>query len=116
MELYIDGFGQYLKDREENSVALSGFDGAAPLKEAAAVIKGQIDRGMPVPYLLLKHKDPLLKDFVWHWFLLVGYEDFEDTFMVKTVTYGEYQWMDFKNLWNTGYPEKGGLIIVEARP
>ncbi len=45
MELYIDGFGQYLKDREENSVALSGFDGAAPLKEAAAVIKGQIDRG-----------------------------------------------------------------------
>ena len=87
---YIDGFGQYLKDREENSVALSGFDGAAPLKEAAAVIKGQIDRGMPVPYLLLKHKDPLLKDFVWHWFLLVGYEDFEDTFMVKTVTYGEY--------------------------
>lgn len=116
LELYIDGFGQYLKDREENSVALSGFDGAAPLKEAAAVIKGQIDRGMPVPYLLLKHKDPFLKDFVWHWFLLVGYEDFEDTFMVKTVTYGEYQWMDFKNLWNTGYPEKGGLIIVEARP
>ena len=53
LELYIDGFGQYLKDREENSVALSGFDGAAPLKEAAAVIKGQIDRGMPVPYLLL---------------------------------------------------------------
>ena len=116
LELYIDGFGQYLKEREENSVALSGFDGAAPQEEAAAVIKEQLDSGMPIPYLLLKHKDPLLKDFVWHWFLLVGYEDFEDTFMVKTATYGEYQWMDFKNLWNTGYPEKGGFIIVKTRP
>ena len=63
---------------------------------------------MPVPYLLLKHKDPLLKDFVWHWFLLVGYEDFEDTFMVKTVTYGEYQWMDLKIC--------GTLGIRERRP
>ena len=115
-ELYIDGYGQYLKDRGESGVTLAGFAGTAPIGEAEAAIKERLDLGMPVPYLLLKHKDPLLKDFVWHWFLLVGYEAAEDVFMVKTATYGEYQWMDFKNLWNTGYMEKGGFIIVKTRP
>lgn len=112
LELYIDGFGQYLKDREEDDIDLKEFDGTASLADAKTAIKYQLDGGMPIPYLLLKHKDPMLKDFVWHWFLLVGYEEFEDTFMVKTATYGEYQWMDFENLWNTGYTEKGGFILV----
>lgn len=115
LELYIDGFGQYLNDVCEDGITLNGFDGTAPVEEAAAVIKEQLDQGMPIPYLLLRHKDPLLKDFVWHWFLLVGYEEFEDTLMVKTATYGEYQWMDFQNLWNTGHIEKGGFIVVKAR-
>lgn len=112
LELYIDGFGQYLKDRQEYDINLVGFDGNASIEGARETIKRQLDSEMPIPYLLLKHRDPQLKDFVWHWFLLVGYEAFEDTFMVKTATYGEYTWMDFENLWNTGYMEKGGFIKV----
>ena len=115
LELYIDGFEQYLADRREENITLAGFDGTASLEEAKAAIRTQLDSEMPIPYLLLKHKDPQLKDFVWHWFLLVGYEEFEDVFMVKTATYGEYLWMDFENLWDTGYAEKGGFIKVLSR-
>ena len=79
------------------------------------VVKAQIEDGMPVPCLLLKHRDPALKDFVWHWFLLTGYEEFEEVFMVKTVTYGEYLWLDLDRLSNTGFSEKGGLILLNNR-
>lgn len=113
LELYIDGFSSYLADQGETGIALTGFPAQRPKEEAAEVIKAQIDAGLPVPYLLLKHKDPMLKDFVWHWFLLVGYEEFEDVLLVKTATYGEYQWMDFENLWDTGYIEKGGFIVMK---
>ena len=35
--------------------------------------------------------------------------------MVKAVSYGEWVWLDFKALWDTGYDEKGGLIIFRIR-
>ena len=35
--------------------------------------------------------------------------------MVKTVTYGEYLWLDLDRLWNTGFSEKGGLILLNNR-
>jgi len=57
---------------------------------------------------------PLLRtmdDFVWHWYILNGYEEFEDTFMVKAVTYGTWRWLDLKMLWTTGHQRKGGLIL-----
>ena len=52
-----------------------------------------------------------MDDFVWHWYILNGYEEFEDTFMVKTVTYGTWRWLDLKMLWTTGHQRKGGLIL-----
>ena len=33
--------------------------------------------------------------------------------MVKAVTYGGYEWLDFAKLWNTGYKRKGGLILFK---
>ena len=30
---------------------------------------------------------------------------------VKAVTYGEWAWVDFDRLWDTGYEQKGGLIL-----
>ena len=66
---------------------------------------------MPVPMLVLMHKNPKFKDFVWHWFLLTGYEEDGEKFMVKVVSYGSYRWFDFKELWNTGHKRKGGLIL-----
>lgn len=32
-------------------------------------------------------------------------------FMVKLVSYGEFVWVDFDRLWNTGCKKRGGLII-----
>ena len=58
--------------------------------------------------------DSALKDYVWHWFLLTGYEEYEDVMMVKAVTYGSYQWLDFDNLWDTGYTNKGGMILYSG--
>ena len=59
----------------------------------------------------LKHKNPLFKDYVWHWFLLTGYDTAGDSCMVKAVTYGEWQWLDMDELWDTGFEKKGGLIL-----
>ena len=32
--------------------------------------------------------------------------------MVKAVTYGSFEWLDFAKLWNTGYDRKGGLVLL----
>ena len=83
--------------------------------EAWEAVVRQIDAGFPVPILVLRHKDPELKDFVWHWFLLIGYSDEESEETprrhVKAVTYGEWAWVDFDRLWDTGYEQKGGLVL-----
>ena len=86
------------------------FDGSHTHEEAAALIKGQIDAGFPIPYLMLRHTNPEYKDFVWHWFLCYGYEEKEDDFLITVATYGEATTFSLKDLWNTGYDEKGGLI------
>ena len=93
-----------------------------------------------------------MEDYVWHWFLLTGYDcadsdgrDGESTdasearnrqtkttesrsrgeystetvfsaMKVKAVTYGEYRWIDFERLWDTGFAKRGGLILFDAPP
>ncbi len=78
---------------------------------AALTIKKQIDSGYPVPTLILNHRDKSLKDYVWHWFLINGYEEAGDTLMVKAVTYSSSQWLDLRKLWETGHSKRGGLIL-----
>ncbi|HHV11365.1 MAG TPA: hypothetical protein GXX75_13935 [Clostridiales bacterium] len=112
LDIYIEGVKQYLMDSGEASLQLSGFSGDRPLEEAAAQIRKQIGNKMPIPYLLLKHKSPNIKFFVWHWFLLVGYEEYDDGFFVKAATYGSYHWLSLRELWDTGYSEKGGMILL----
>ena len=48
------------------------------------------------------------------WFLINGYEERDDTLMVKAVTYSSYQWLDLRRLWDTGYANKGGLILYKG--
>lgn len=64
-----------------------------------------------MPTLILNHKNRALKDYVWHWFLINGYEEKDGTLMVKAVTYSNYQWLDLRKLWDTGYANKGGFIL-----
>lgn len=112
LSIYIDGFGKYLSDHGADNVHLTGFDGHESYSAARAFVTDRINSGYPVPYLNLRHRDPDFADFVWHWFLLTGYAVFDDVLMVKAVSYGEYVWLDFARLWNTGYTRKGGMISV----
>lgn len=159
LDLYIHGFSAYLRGRAESQregvrsdkqnaedqaaegkplrmLRMDEFSGRRPVDEAWDAVVRQIDRGFPVPMLVLRHQNPEMKDFVWHWFLLIGYSD--ETEMpectgvpvspdvsnsvescqtnrpkrqAKAVTYGESVWVDFDGLWDTGYEEKGGLVI-----
>ena len=79
------------------------------------IVINQIDKEIPIPFLLLKHKNSKLKELVWHWFLIVGYEKSDDELFIKIATYGKYNWISFNELWDTGYEEKGGMIIVDIQ-
>lgn len=114
LEIYMDGFGQYLRDRGNHSIVMEGFSGSEKTAMAKQKVREQIEAGMVIPFLLLQHKDISLEYYVWHWFLLTGYEEFEDVMMVKAVTYGSWKWIDFDNLWNTGYMNKGGMVLYHA--
>lgn len=113
LELYIDGFGRYLKDIGELRLSMRALSGTRPVGEAKESVRSQIDRGLPVPCLLLHHRDRSFSDYDWHWFLLTGYSEDSDTMMVKAVTYGSWRWMDLEQLWRTGYRQKGGLILYD---
>lgn len=113
LPIYLEGFGRYLADRGNSSVTLSGIQGTANYRTAETALISQLDRGIPVPFLLLKHAQPRFKDYEWHWFLLNGYIKSDTDLMVKAVTYSEYEWLDFYELWHTGLDNKGGMIIAE---
>lgn len=135
LEWYMEGLRKYMEDvkagkgicfRTESGgqkhvlrdapmsipLKMKGFDGFRSYEESACMIKSQIDAGLPVPYLMLKHKnEEAYKDFIWHWFLVVGYEETEEGMKIVVATYGEKTVLPLKELWDTGYEEKGGIII-----
>lgn len=114
LETYIDGFSRFLRSRGETHLEMTPLPGTEPFEAAQAAITRQIDRGCPVPMLLLKHRDKQYADYVWHWFLLNGYDDAEP-FLVKAVTYGSFQWLNFSELWNTGFSHRGGLVLYNLK-
>lgn len=74
------------------------------------LLKNQLDQDIPVPYLLLRHQNEAYKDYIWHWFLLTGYEEKDGKMYIKTATYWESDTFELEDFWNTGCEEKGGLI------
>ena len=108
--MFTEGFGNYLKDIGENGLKMKELPGTEELRTAELFIRQQIDNGYPVPYLMLRHRKAYYKDFVWHWFLCYGYEERKDGLWITVATYGESYTFQFKDLWDTGYEEKGGLI------
>ena len=111
VEIYIDGYSKYLEDSGVSCMGMEKFNGSEPYEVAAETVKRQIDQGYPIPMLNLNHKEKEFKDFVWHWFLINGYEEADDTLLVKVVTYSTFLWLDFRKLWESGYKNKGGLVI-----
>lgn len=112
LDIYLDGIRSYWKDMDCEAFTAEGFPGTECLDKAKQAIKRQIDLGFPIPFLTLHHKNPGLKDYVWHWFILAGYEEYEEEFFVKAVTYGELEWLNLKELWDTGFERKGGMILL----
>ena len=116
LEWFIDGFQNYIKDvnKRQNSkiqINMRAFKGTHPAEKAKEFVKSQIDMGIVVPCLLLKHKDTTqFQNYIWHWFLLVGYEEVAGDLLVKTATYGHSSIFSLNQMWDTGYEEKGGFI------
>ena len=111
LEIFIDGFKRYLSDTGIH-IEMKGLSGNRSFEEAKCAIRDQISKGLPVPYLLLKHKNKaIFKDFIWHWFLIVGFEDKGEDLLIRTATYGEEKIFSLKEMWETGFEEKGGIIL-----
>ncbi len=110
-ELYIDGYAKYLSDCGETRLTMTPLAGTEPYEAARDAVVRQIDGGYPIPTLVLNHRMKKLRDYVWHWFLINGYDDAENTFLVKTVTYSRFEWLDLGELWDTGHERRGGLIL-----
>ena len=113
VDIFIEGYAAYLKDRGIRNIEMEELSGSEPYEKAAAAMIRQIDNGYPVPLLILNHRDRSLKDYVWHWFLINGYDrpDGTEGIRVKAVTYSGYQWLDLRKLWDTGYMNRGGAVL-----
>lgn len=112
LDIYLDGIRSYWKDVDCKGLMAEGFPGTETFDKARTAVKRQIDSGFPIPFLTLHHKNPRLKDYVWHWFILAGYEEYEEEFFVKAVTYGEVEWLNLRELWDTGFERKGGMVLL----
>ncbi len=111
LKLYKEGIERFFAEHGNSDRSVTEFSGNETWKNAKMAVKEQIEKGFPIPCLVLQHKNPLLRDLVWHWFLLTGYEELEESFFVKVVTYGNYRWITLKELWDTGHQNRGGLIL-----
>lgn len=113
LSIFTRGFQSYLKDRGyEPEYELC--PGETSYEEAADFVKRMIRKNLPIACLILSHKNRDLKDLNWHWFSLTGYEEGEEGFYVYYHTYGEKVLVDFRDLWNTGSPIKGGMIALDG--
>ena len=111
LEIYIDGYAQYLHERGETRLSMTPLNGTEPYELARETIIRQIDQGYPVPTLILNHRNKAFHDYVWHWFLINGYDITGDTFLVKAVTYSKYEWLNLREFWDTGYERRGGFVL-----
>lgn len=112
LQIYVDGFKKFLTKYGVNDLNFEQWDGSEDIKATEEKIKSQIDSGWLIPCLTLEHKNPDMKTYVWHWFLLTGYDDAEN-FQIKITTYGGFNWVDFAEFWNTGSEIKGGMVLIK---
>ena len=114
-EIYVKGLREYLADAGSKEIGFREISGTENVETAVREVRTQIDRGLPIPYLMLMHRDKKLDDYMWHWFLLEGYDEKEEGFFVKVVTYGKGIWMDLRHLWRTSRRRKGGFVLLEMQ-
>ena len=122
LEAWMDGFQKYLDDRTAET-------GESPILCLRALHKGlrwplagdrimeQLDKGIPLPIMILHHDDKQFHEYEWHWFILNGYRKNDEGFIdVKAVTYGEAEWLPLDKLWDTGRDlEDGGVVLIDLK-
>lgn len=113
IDTFIRELGIYLEDEAAEYIKLRALDGHESFNTAREALKNQIDSGMPAAYLMLKHEDKKFDFFEWHWFVVNGYEIKEDGFYIKVATYGSAHWLKLDELWDTGFDEKGGIVLFD---
>ena len=115
LDIYMDGYAQYLRDCGEPHLSMTPLNGTEPYETAREAVIRQIDQGYPIPTLILNHRNKVFRDYVWHWFLINGYEAADDEFLVKTVTYSKAEWLHLCELWDTGYERRGGFVLFHIK-
>ena len=137
LDIFIDGYLSYLHDNGEYGIKMKEFSGEENFENARDTIISQIDKGYPIPMLMLNHKDKRFKDYDWHWFIVNGYTfdvkapapgpwpgagcagsnsqspDGSERFYIKTATYSEWDWFNLQEFWDTGFDRKGGLVLFD---
>lgn len=108
-----DGFTAYLQSKRENGVSLTALHAGTAQARAQTALCAQIDKGIPAPFLMLNNRQKALRDYVWHWFLITGYQWEETQLKVQAATYGSARWLPFSALWNTGYEKAGGMLLPQ---
>lgn len=117
---YIEGMEKYIEDHQKQTdgkrLTLEGFSGNHAYEEAVQTVKSQLGQEIPIPYLMLQHKDKeRFRDFIWHWFLITGYEETPEGLYLLAATYGRKHKLPFWRLWDTGSEEKGGMILYSLK-
>lgn len=92
---------------------MKGASGHGSLKEAEAAVKSQIDAGFPVPFLLAEAQKRLHERICMALVYAGGIcPDRRSIFCKDRHLWGSH-WLSLTELWNTGYEERGGMILYE---
>ena len=105
--LFQEGFEKYAQN-VDTKIEFAELQGNESFDSAQQFIRKTIDDGISVQFLLLKHQNEAFSEIEWHWFTLTGYMDENIIYS----TWGERCLASLSELWNTGYPEKGGMIAI----
>lgn len=111
LEAYIEGFRDYVLSRGEN-ITLTPLYANCDFPTFKEAVITSVDKEIPVPMLVLRHKKPSLSDFVWHWFYIAGYIESERTTKVEVISYGKRHFFDLAEIYDSGYERKGGVVII----
>lgn len=106
-EIYVNGVRSYLDSVGCKNLSLSGCDNVSDTAETEKIITSQLEKGYPLPCLTLGNGHRDMKDFVWHWYMVTGYESMGTETYVNAVSYGGERRLRLSHLWQKG----GGLII-----
>lgn len=114
LSIFTKGLGKYVKDQGYDAKFYT-CPGDVDVEEAKKFIIEQLGRNLPIACLLLRHREKKFSDIVWHWFMITGYEEKDEDLLLTYHTYGEKLKISLKEMWNTGFRKKGGLVSVKIK-